>query len=99
MTLTRASEIVANVANENGVVRVSLTHEGYRMAKVTFYVLGVGQGPTGYGRLFRRLQDLKYGAMVDANWLVRFLKQNKGNNELVSAVYMAMRLATRRTAA
>ena len=99
MTLARANEIVAAITTNNGGVQIALTHEGYRMAKSTFYVLGVGQGPLGYGRLYRRLQDLKFGMSVDANWLVRFLKQNKGNTELISAVYMAMRTVLPRTAA
>lgn len=99
MTLARANEIVAAITTNNGGVQIALTHEGYRMAKPTFYVLGVGQGSLGYGRLFRRLQDLKAGMSVDANWLVRFLKQNKGNTELISAVYMAMRMVSPRTAA
>ena len=99
MTLARANEIVAAVTAKDGCVRVALTQEGYRMAKPTFYVMGVGQGPLGYGRLFRRLQDLKFGEAVDANWLVRFLKQNKGNTELTAAVYMAMRMVQPRVAA
>ena len=99
MTLARANEIVAAITTNDGVAQIALTHEGYRMAKPTFYVLGVGQGPLGYGRLYRRLQDLKFGMSVDANWLVRFLKQNKGNTELISAVYMAMRTVLPRTAA